>query len=82
MDSQDFKTPSVSDSRNSERLLFLFFVLSLPLLNPCVRGDGVGYYAPVRAPLIEQRLDFTQDYQYANPSFRDQRVDESGQPIP
>lgn len=48
----------------------LIFLLSLPLLNPWVRGDGVGYYAPVRAPRIEQRLDFTQDYQHAHPSFR------------
>ena len=47
----------------------LIFLLSLPLLNPWVRGDGVGYYPFVRAPLIEQRLDFIQHYQYANPQF-------------
>ena len=35
----------------------------------------VGYYALVRAPLIEQRLDFTHDYQHSNISFRDQRVE-------
>ena len=68
--------------RNSELILFLFFVLSLPFLNPWIRGDGVGYYALVRAPLIEHRLDFTHDYQHANSSFRDPRVDESGQPKP
>ena len=28
-----------------------------PLVNPIVHGDGVGYDAYVRAPLIEQNLD-------------------------
>jgi len=47
------------------------FLFSLPLLNPCVRGDGVGYdVLPVR-PLIEHSS--LHDYPYANPSFRDQR---------
>ena len=55
---------------------------AVAVLNPWVRGDGVGYYALVRAPLIEQRLDFTQDYQYANSSFRDRRLDASGRNLP
>ena len=80
MDSQDSRTPPASRSRNTERILLLFFVFSLPLLNPWVRGDGVGYYALVRAPLIEHSLDFTRDYENANPSFRDARVDEHGRP--
>jgi len=29
------------------------------MLNPWVRGDGVGYYAFARAPLIQHNLDFT-----------------------
>ena len=82
MDSQNIRTRPLSGLRNSELILFLFFVLSLPFLNPWIRGDGVGYYALVRAPLIEHRLDFTHDYQHANSSFRDPRVDESGQPKP
>jgi hypothetical protein len=45
-----------------------------------VRGDGVGYYAYARAPLIEHNLDFTHDYQQANTSFREHRLDENGQP--
>jgi hypothetical protein len=69
-----------SSSRRSESLLLLLFVVSLPFVNPWVRGDGVGYYAFARAPLIEHSLDFTRDYQHANPSFRDHRLDESGQP--
>jgi hypothetical protein len=64
----------------TERLLLVLFLLSLPMLNPWVRGDGVGYYAFARAPLIEHNLDFTHDYQQANVSFRENRLDENGQP--
>jgi len=39
-------------ARTAERLLLLLFLFSLPLLNPWVRGDGVGYYAFARAPLF------------------------------
>src|SRR5258705_4678959 len=63
-----------------ERPLFFLWILSLPFLNPWVRGDGVGYYAFARAPLIEHRLDFTRDYQFANESFRSPRLDENNQP--
>jgi hypothetical protein len=67
-------------ARKSERLLFLVFLFSLTLLNPWVRGDGVGYYAFARAPLIEHSFDFQHDYQQANASFRDARLDENGVP--
>jgi len=50
------------------------------MLNPWVRGDGVGYYAFARAPLIQHNLDFTRDYQEANTSFRENRLDKNGQP--
>jgi len=68
--------------RTLERLLLALFLLSLPLENPWVRGDGVGYYAYARAPLIEHSLDFTHDYLAANESFREGRLDEFGQPKP
>ncbi len=71
---------SNSSPRQSERLLLLLFLCSLPLLNPWVRGDGVGYYAFARAPLIQHNLDFTEDYRHANESFRGPRLDEKGQP--
>jgi hypothetical protein len=61
-----------------EKVLILFFVLALPLDNPWVRGDGVGYYAFARSLLIEHRLDFTRDWLQANPSFQMGRVDEAG----
>jgi hypothetical protein len=79
---QDFSVTPAPRSSKSERLLRLFFLFSLPFLNPWVRGDGVGYYAFVRAPLIEHSFDFTHDYQHANPSFRELRLDEYGQPKP
>ena len=66
--------------RRLERILLVIFLLTLPLLNPWVRGDGVGYYAYARAPLVEHSLDFTHDYQSANDSFREGRCDENGQP--
>lgn len=58
----------------------LVFLLSLPLLNPRVRGDDVSYYAFVRAPLIQHNLDFTEDCRHANEGFREARPDESGRP--
>ena len=80
MDQQDLSPAPLRRSRNSERLLVLLFLLSLPLLNPWVRGDGVGYYAFARAPLIQHNLDFTEDYRHANESFRGGRLDENNQP--
>ncbi|HET7108871.1 MAG TPA: hypothetical protein VFI38_18805 [Candidatus Acidoferrum sp.] len=68
--------------RTLERCLLVLFLLSLPLMNPWIRGDGVGYYAYARAPLIEHSLDFTHDYQSANESFRGARLSDSGKPKP
>ncbi|MGH9741508.1 MAG: hypothetical protein ACRD51_04070, partial [Candidatus Acidiferrum sp.] len=68
--------------RKTERFLLVLFLLSLPMLNPWVRGDGVGYYSFARAPLIQHNLDFTADYQRANTSFRENRLDKRGQPLP
>ncbi len=80
MDQQDFSASPARRSRKSECLLFLLFLFSLPFLNPWVRGDGVGYYAFARAPLIQHNLDFTEDYRHANESFRGPRLDLSNQP--
>jgi hypothetical protein len=80
VDQQDLSPSPPRRSRKAERWLLLFFLFSLSLLNPWVRGDGVGYYAYARAPLIQHNLDFTEDYRHANESFRGQRVDENGQP--
>ena len=39
-------------------ILLLLFLPTLPLLNPWVRGDGVGYYAYARAPISERRENY------------------------
>jgi hypothetical protein len=54
------------------------FLLSLPLVNPWVRGDGVGYYAYARSMLINHNLHFETDWLAANSSFIEGRVDGSG----
>jgi hypothetical protein len=58
--------------------LILIFLITLPLINPWVRGDGVGYYAFARSILIEHKLDFRQDWLHANISFQMNRVDTNG----
>jgi hypothetical protein len=65
-----------------EKILFIAFLFTLPLSNPWVRGDGVGYYAFARSMLIEHRLDFTKDWLAANTSFRMGRLGADGQPLP
>jgi Dolichyl-phosphate-mannose-protein mannosyltransferase len=65
-----------------EKILALIFVCTLPLVNPWVRGDGVGYYAFARSLLIEHRLDFRRDWVNANSSFRMGRVDDQDQILP
>src|SRR5260370_306921 len=62
-----------------DKVLIVLFMLSLPLCNPWVRGDGVGYYAFARAILIEHRLDFRRDWLQANASFRLGRIGERGE---
>ena len=61
-----------------EKILIALFIVTLPLSNPWVRGDGVGYYAFARSMLIEHRLDFTKDWLAANTSFRMGRTDAQG----
>ena len=65
-----------------EALLGLLFLLTLPLSNPWVRGDGVGYYAFARSMLIDHRLDFTKDWLAANASYRMGRTDALGNILP
>jgi len=71
---------SAKKRRFPPRAMLLLLLISLPLANPWVRGDGVGYYAFARAPLTQRNLDFAPDYQHANQGFREARLDESGAP--
>jgi hypothetical protein len=61
-----------------EATLIAIFLVTLPFVNPWVRGDGVGYYAFARAPLIEHSLNFRNDWINANTSFQMSRLDTNG----
>lgn len=66
-------------AQRATRILFVVFIVSLLFVNPWVRGDGVGYYAFVRALVIDHNLDFRSDWRDANPSFSAGRFDSAGQ---
>jgi hypothetical protein len=66
----------------NQKLLLFLFLLTLPLANPWVRGDGVGYYAYLRSALIDHNLQFENDYLAANESFVIARVDAQGHLLP
>jgi hypothetical protein len=78
--SNRFTTLLSRSGGRQERYLLLLFLLSLVLLNPWVRGDGIGYYAFARAPLIEHNFNFEHDYIAGNTGFREARLDENGRP--
>src|ERR1700688_2999959 len=59
-----------------KKILFVCFILTLPIVNPTVHGDGVGYYAYARAILIQHNLRFEEDWRHANRFFSASRVDE------
>ncbi len=80
MSTSTFK-PAWKPSR-SEWILLALFLVTLPLINPWVRGDGVGYFAFDRALVMEHSLDFRKDWQGANDSFRMGRVDDRGNIFP
>jgi len=64
--------------RRSAKLLLLLFLATLPLVNPWVRGDGVGYYAYIRSMLVEHKLDFQNDWRAANLGFTLGKVHQDG----
>jgi hypothetical protein len=59
------------------KILLVCFILTLPIVNPTVHGDGVGYYAYARAILIQHNLRFEEDWRHANRFFLASRVDEN-----
>src|SRR5687768_17788273 len=60
--------------------LALLFVLSLAFVNPYLRGDGNGYYAWLRSPLIDRDVNFGNEYLHADRAFKDGFIDEAGNP--
>jgi len=59
--------------------LSILFLLSLPVVNPYVHGDGVGYYAYAQSLVIDHDLNFEDDWRAATPGFLKDRVDANGQ---
>jgi hypothetical protein len=59
-------------------VLVLTFLLTLPLVNPWVRGDGVGYYAYVHSLLIDHDLNFENEWRAGNTSFVVFKLDANG----
>jgi hypothetical protein len=60
------------------KLLVLLWLVTLPLVNPWVRGDGVGYYAYAHAVLIRGSLNFENEWLHGNTSFLMNRIDAHG----
>ena len=58
--------------------LSILFLLSLPLVNPYVHGDGVGYYAYAQSLVIDHDLNFEDDWRAATPGFLQDRIDSAG----
>jgi hypothetical protein len=56
-------------------MMFVCFLLTLPMVNPTVHGDGVGYYAYARAILIQHNLRFEVDWRHANKFLSSSRVE-------
>jgi len=70
---------AVDSLRSHVYLLTFLFVATLPLINPLVHGDGVGYYAYLRAPLIQRNLHFEDDWRHANLGFSETRINPDNQ---
>jgi hypothetical protein len=51
-------------------------------VNPIVHGDGVGYYAYARAPLIQHNFHFEEDWRHANQYFSQSRTGPDGRLLP
>lgn len=64
------------------RALAAAFVISLAFVNPYLRGDGNGYYAWLRSPLIDGDVDFVNEYQRADTLFRQGFITDDGKPTP
>ena len=74
--------PGSGTAVSNQKWVFFLFLLTLPLVNPWVRGDGVGYYAYLRSTLIDHDLRFENDYLAANESFVIAHIDAQGRLLP
>ena len=75
-------TPHDLPDRKSSSFVKIFFILlliTLPIVNPWVHGDGVGYYAYVHSLLIDHNLAFENEWKAGNASFTQGRVGPNGE---
>lgn len=50
-------------------LLAAALLLTVPLANPFIRGEGHGHYAYLRSAVIDHDLDFEDEYRHGDPDF-------------
>lgn len=62
---------AISGAPLAVRVLAVALLVSGFLVLPYLRGDGNGYYAWVRSPLIDGDLDFRDEFLRGDPSFLD-----------
>ncbi|HEV3220183.1 MAG TPA: hypothetical protein VGZ48_10460 [Candidatus Acidoferrales bacterium] len=62
--------------------LVILWILSLPIVNPWVHGDGVGYYAYIHSVLINHNLVFDREWEAGNESFVMSRLQSNGEVLP
>jgi hypothetical protein len=62
----------------AHRVVGVLFLLSLSLVVPYVRGDGVLYYAWLRSPMIDGDLHFLNEFRHGDPAFRAYYLTEDG----
>ncbi len=82
LDSQPRSSAALAVERVHLLILTAVFFITLPLINPLVHGDGVGYYAYLRAPLIQHNFEFQEDWRHANLGFVRGRVNPADQLTP
>jgi hypothetical protein len=61
------------------KALLILLLFTLPVVNPWVHGDGVGYYAYVHSLLIDHNLQFENEWKAANSSFALGRIGPNGE---
>lgn len=64
------------------RVAVAALLASLLIVNTHVRGDGNGYYAWLASSVVDHDLDFRNQYQHADPLFRNYHLDAAGQTQP
>ncbi len=69
---------SIARPARGRWILLGLFILSLPLVNPYLRGDGNGYYAYLRSAVIDRDFDFENEFRRGDPLFQTLYFDERG----